>query len=171
MGTYRGVARLFVAVMPPPGVLDQIERLARPDDRDIRYTTRSQWHVTLSFLGDADPSAAREALPTVAGADLRIGPAVRPLGTRVLVLPVAGLDAAAAEVRRAMEHVVERPPEHEFSGHVTVARFRRSGRAAIQGARLDATFRLDAIHLVESELHPDGARHRIVATAGAAPRG
>ena len=55
-------ARLFVAVWPPPEVLDVLAALPRTERPGVRWTTRDQWHVTLRFLGMADPAEAVEAV-------------------------------------------------------------------------------------------------------------
>ena len=57
-------ARLFIAVWPPPVVLDAIARLPWPAVEGVRYTTRDQWHLTLRFLGNADIDEAQQALAT-----------------------------------------------------------------------------------------------------------
>jgi RNA 2',3'-cyclic 3'-phosphodiesterase len=47
--------RLFVAIMPEPPVLDELEtRVAplRPAWPGLRWTGRQAWHVTLAFLGE-----------------------------------------------------------------------------------------------------------------------
>ncbi len=47
--------RLFVAVVPPDEVLDDLEEHLEPRrdaGADVRWTDRHQWHVTLAFLGD-----------------------------------------------------------------------------------------------------------------------
>ncbi|NUQ31517.1 MAG: RNA 2',3'-cyclic phosphodiesterase, partial [Dermatophilaceae bacterium] len=46
--------RLFVAVVPPDEVLDDLEEHVAPRREagpEIRWTDRHQWHVTLAFLG------------------------------------------------------------------------------------------------------------------------
>ena len=47
--------RLFVAITPPPAVLDELEaRVAalRPEWPALRWTGRPAWHITLAFLGE-----------------------------------------------------------------------------------------------------------------------
>ncbi|MEO7447430.1 MAG: 2'-5' RNA ligase family protein [Humibacillus sp.] len=49
--------RLFVAVLPPSEVLDQLEAVLEPRREsgaggELRWTDRHQWHVTLAFFGD-----------------------------------------------------------------------------------------------------------------------
>src|SRR5215218_3846255 len=99
--------RLFVAVWPPDHVLDELERLPRLPLAGARWTTRPQWHVTLRFLGAADPAVAGAALDGLAAeacvADL--GPRPRRLGHSALMVPVAGLDEVAAAVMRVTAHI------------------------------------------------------------------
>lgn len=56
--------RLFVAVVPPDDVLDDLEEHVEPRrdaGPEIRWTDRHQWHVTLAFLG-AVPEARLDDL-------------------------------------------------------------------------------------------------------------
>jgi RNA 2',3'-cyclic 3'-phosphodiesterase len=58
--------RLFVAITPPPAVLDELDALAAPlrtARPDLRWTTREAWHVTLAFLGQVESSAAARLPP------------------------------------------------------------------------------------------------------------
>src|SRR5258708_17776494 len=53
--------RLFVAIAPPPAVLDELEaRVAplRPAWPALRWTGREAWHVTLAFLGEVSEDTA-----------------------------------------------------------------------------------------------------------------
>jgi 2'-5' RNA ligase len=161
--------RLFAAVWPPPAVTDALSRLPRVAQRDTRWTTPDQWHVTLRFFGSSVPAAALDAcLAVVRGqpAPATLGPAVRPFGRHLLVVEVAGLDALAAEVMAATRQLV--PPEagRPFGGHLTIARSR--GGADLRrwgGQPVAAEWMVDAFALVASELHPHGARYRTVATS------
>ena len=162
------MARLFVAVSPPEDVLEGVAALDRPEVPGLRWTHRSQWHVTLRFLGRVDDVAvAAEALaavragPTVA----TLGPAVGRFGQRVLHVPVAGLDEVAAAVVAATAHVGEPPEERPFAGHLTLARV--TGRArvdlrALAGRPVEGSWVVEEVGLVESRLSPKGARYEIV---------
>lgn len=47
--------RLFVAVWPPPGAVDELGRAlvdVRAAVPQLRWTIPEQWHVTLAFLGE-----------------------------------------------------------------------------------------------------------------------
>jgi 2'-5' RNA ligase len=159
-------ARLFVAACPPPDVLDEIAALPRPVDGGVRYTRRDQWHVTLRFLGDAEVADALGAFGRVdaAAADATLGPAVRRLGRNVLVVPVTGLDDLARAVRDATASVGSPPDLRPFTGHVTIARLRGASACRAAGHRIRATFRIDEVLLVRSNLRPDGAVYETVAT-------
>jgi 2'-5' RNA ligase len=157
--------RLFVAVIPPVGVLDVLETVPREVHPDVRYTTRDQWHVTLRFLGDADIDDAVAALHRVVAApvDVSLGPRVERLGRTVAMVPCAGLDAVAAEVRRAtadMEHPLE---SRGFVGHLTIARMKNARRCPATGFEVAATFTATDVHLVRSHLGREGARYEVVA--------
>ncbi|HEY8523994.1 MAG TPA: RNA 2',3'-cyclic phosphodiesterase [Acidimicrobiales bacterium] len=155
--------RLFVGVVPPEGVLDAIERLARPDRPGVRWTRRQQWHVTLRFLGevdDPDPVAAALDAAPLAPCDARVGPAVRTLGHHVLCLPVAGLDDLARAVVEATAGFGQPPDDRPFRGHLTLARLRRPARpSGLTGGRLDARFPVTDVRLIRSHQEPDGVRY------------
>src|SRR6201993_2147363 len=58
--------RLFVAIAPPPTVLDELDALVEPLRArrfDLRWTNREAWHVTLAFLGQVDEAAAARLVP------------------------------------------------------------------------------------------------------------
>ena len=127
------MARLFVAVWPPEEVVARLAALPRPDQPGVRWTTRDQWHVTLRFLGEADPAdaAGRLARAVLEPAAARLGPRVGTLGAEIVAVPVAGLDDLAA----AADAVLDDPPDRRFRGHVTLARVRRGRRRPDAGRR------------------------------------
>jgi RNA 2',3'-cyclic 3'-phosphodiesterase len=58
--------RLFVAISPPPAVLDELDAACaphRPGRQDLRWTSTSVWHVTLAFLGEMTEAAAGKLTP------------------------------------------------------------------------------------------------------------
>lgn len=155
------MARLFVAVWPPNHTLDHLAGLPRADDSAVRWTTRDQWHVTLRFVGDEDPDRLSESLSKVeaTATTATVGPRVRLLGDKAVVVPVAGLDELAVSVRRSTDHLGGLPDPRPFVGHITLARLRRGGSCGLTGATVDDTFEVSEVALVASETHPDGARY------------
>ncbi|MEO5901123.1 MAG: 2'-5' RNA ligase family protein, partial [Ilumatobacteraceae bacterium] len=119
------MARLFIAVWPPEEVVSELTSLPRKDQRAVRFVPPERWHVTLRFLGEADPNAVARALAGVefAPARARLGPGVDVLGERALVVPVAGLEDLAATVIGHTERIGERP-RLRFVGHLTLARMK-----------------------------------------------
>jgi hypothetical protein len=106
--------RLFLAVWPPPAVVEAIGSLPRPPLVGARWTREEQWHVTLRFLGEvAEPEVAEQALsrlpPMGAPVVAEAGPAVACLGRRVLCIPVAGLEALAGGAGRRGRGGCRRP--------------------------------------------------------------
>jgi RNA 2',3'-cyclic 3'-phosphodiesterase len=165
--------RLFVAVTPPPEVLDRVAELARPEREGVRWTTPDQWHVTLRFLGDvSDPEPVEAALRAVRwpAARMRIGPGVASLGRHAVVLPVAGLEELA---RLAAESTVAfaEPEQRPFRGHLTLARVRRGSPAPLTGERFEAEAEVEAVALFRSRLHPEGARYEELASVRLRPSG
>jgi 2'-5' RNA ligase len=119
--------RLFVAVRPPPDVIDALAALARPDGTPVRWTTRGQWHVTLRFFGNVeDLSPIETALAAsvlgVAPFDVTMGPRAGVLGHQIVYLPVTGLADLAATVVAATGAFGEPPPRRRFRGHLTLGR-------------------------------------------------
>jgi 2'-5' RNA ligase len=135
--------RLFVALTPPAAVLDELETATAPlraQWRDLRWTSRDAWHVTLAFLGEVDEAAIARLLPRLeraAGRHPRFrlalaGAGAFPNASRARVLwngldgdrrELSGLAASvAAGARRAGAASPEegRP----FRPHVTLARCR-----------------------------------------------
>jgi 2'-5' RNA ligase len=162
------MARLFVAVVPPDDVLEQVAALPRPEREGLRWTGREQWHVTLRFLGRVDDVAAvaaaldETALPVAAAV---LGPAVGRFGHRILHVPVAGLDALAATVVTATAGIGQPPEDRPFAGHLTLARVGK-GRAIdlrpLAGQFVSGRWPVADVCLFESHLHPGGARHEVL---------
>jgi len=160
------VARLFIAVWPPEEVVADLLALPRKDQRGVRFVDPDHWHVTLRFLGDANPDATEAALDgiEIAATRVRLGPAVDVLAERALVVPVDGLDAVAREVATRTRDLGERS-RRRFVGHLTIARLKPfAAMPRALGAMVHAEFDLAEIALVQSQLHPDGARYTTIAS-------
>jgi 2'-5' RNA ligase len=155
------VARLFVAVWPPEDVVAELSSLHRKDQRGVRFVPPDKWHITLRFLGDADPERVTDALDgaTFGRARARLGPGVDVISQRALVVPVHGLDALAATVTRHTAHLGD-PPRKRVLGHLTLARVKsHAPMPRALGALISAEFDVDEVALVQSRLDPHGARY------------
>lgn len=157
--------RLFVAAWPDAATCDALDALRRTGERDVRWVRPANWHVTLRFLGDADAGEAIERCgeATFPSAVARLGPAVERLDRRQIVVPVGGVDDLAAAVRSAT-HGIGGRDRHGFRGHLTIARTKPGVDSGVLGSPFDATFEVDAIALVASDLTPSGAVYTTIAT-------
>ncbi|HEX4984178.1 MAG TPA: RNA 2',3'-cyclic phosphodiesterase [Ilumatobacteraceae bacterium] len=158
------MARLFLAVWPPAELIEQLDALPRPDQPGVRWVPPANWHVTVRFLGDAEPSDVRAALAgaTLPTATAVFGPHVRRLGQRALVVPVAGLEELVAAVGAATADVGEPPGSLPFNGHLTLARLRRGVSYDMKPAPIAAEVRVAEVVLVRSELSHESATYGIV---------
>ena len=158
------MARLFVAVWPPDDVVSELTALPRKDLRGVRFVRPENWHITLRFLGEADPDAVVGALDGVVfpPAVARLGPGVDVIAERAVVVPVAGVDELAGIVVDRTRDLGE-PPRKRFLGHLTLARVKRHAHMPrVLGMTVTATFPVDEVALVQSRLHPDGARYETI---------
>ena len=156
--------RLFIAARPSAAAVAAIDRLPRPEAPGVRWLSTDQWHVTLRFLGEADPDAAAAAMAglVAAPAEAVAGPATRLLGDPVLVVPVAGLDRLAAAVVAATTGVGELPEDRPFVGHLTLCRFREGPPPGAVGAAVSAAFSVEEVVLVRSRTLPGGAVYDVL---------
>ena len=131
--------------------------MPRPEVDDLRWTKPERLHITLRFLGQCDEAEATAALRRVSFAPITVtlGPTLKRLGRGVIMLPASGVDGLAASVTDATDHIGQPPPKRRFTGHMTVARFRRdppSGQWPPEGLpTLDASFTASDMALVRVE--------------------
>jgi 2'-5' RNA ligase len=174
-----GLARAFLAVVPPAPVLDAIEEHLAPRrgraPQGVRWVPREQWHLTVRFLGRVGDLqrlvAGLDDLAPVPGPALRIGGVgAFPDPGRAAVL-WAGVDEGARpleDLARRVEALVTaagQPPDaRPFHGHLTLARLARPRSAsafleAWGGGAPGARWAVRELVLFESDTRPDGARH------------
>jgi 2'-5' RNA ligase len=178
--------RLFVALEIPAAVRDNlvalIDELRAADASSSKY--RARWmrpenlHVTLKFIGQADPGkldAIRTTLAEVRSGsevDLRFrGLGSFPNDKRPRVLWVGteasdNLGPLAAEIDACMERLGIPRETRDFAPHITLARFDPPGisetlRAAAQenSAREFGAVGTGEFHLIESKTRPTGAEY------------
>jgi len=164
------IERMFVAVTPPPEIVDIVSDLPTRALRGVRYTKRSQWHITLRYLGDCERHEALKALDQLSGAavTVELGPAVTLLGSRVVIVPARGLDEIAQTVDALFDSVGE-TTDREFVGHLTLARLkgrplRDPSLVSVIGEPVSASFACDSLDLWKTELGESGTTHTLVAT-------
>lgn len=137
----REAFRLFTAIELPEAVADALAALQPPRGRGIRPVARERMHLTLHFIGDADPAHAAAALERVRGEpfELTIG-ALGMFSRRGRPAALwAGVDhedrlhalyAAIGEALEAAGYALEARP---YRPHVTLARVAPdAGRAAVK---------------------------------------
>jgi RNA 2',3'-cyclic 3'-phosphodiesterase len=170
-----GQMRLFVAIAPPPAVLDELDALVRPlrtRRQDLRWTSREAWHVTLAFLGQVDESAAARLLPRLERAARRHhlfglafcggGAFPAPVRANVLWSGMSGdrrvLARLAESVAAGASRAGAPPPDkgRRFQPHLTLARCRMpadvTDLVAVLAGYQGQPWTADRIHLVRSHL-------------------
>jgi RNA 2',3'-cyclic 3'-phosphodiesterase len=141
--------RLFVAVVPPRTVLDELEATVgplRPGWPALRWTAMPAWHLTLAFLGevgDATAAALGPRLERAAGRHPSLplslaggGAFPGPARARVLWTGLRGdlraLEALSRSVAAGARRAGAPPPDEgrRFRPHVTLARCREPADVA-----------------------------------------
>ena len=168
--------RLFVA-LELPEVLKQAVGDLQAGLGDARWLEADTLHLTLAFVGEADPSGRRrieEALARVEARPLTVElhgighfpPRGPPRALWTGASPAAALGTLAASVRRALARAGFPPERRKFAPHVTIARFRRPPPPPALQEYL-ATYSLfrsppapiASFRLLSSVLRPTGARY------------
>jgi RNA 2',3'-cyclic 3'-phosphodiesterase len=170
--------RLFVAVVPPPEVLGDLDtavapyRAGRTPGRDLRWSGPEDWHLTLAFLGDGPEPVADRLGPELARAAHRHPPFPLALAgagafpsagcARVLWCGLSGdrpaLASLAASVAAAATRAGAPPtdPGRPFRPHLTLARGRTPADLGDLVAALSPyqgpQWPVDRLELIESHL-------------------
>jgi 2'-5' RNA ligase len=185
-------SRLFIAVTIPEEVKAKIKaaqaELQRVlPERGVRWTRREQFHLTLRFLGDVE-AARVEALETAIRAACRGFGALHLSAGRVGCFPdlryprvvwvgvrdeAEQLPRLQQAVQAATEEFTTEPKEEQFTGHVTLARIKGIKRSEAEALGQAAAGMADRpfgqwtayqVELMRSELSPQGAQHRSLAS-------
>jgi 2'-5' RNA ligase len=184
------VIRAFTAVDIPEDVRAavkeaQVELKRAHVGVKISWTKIDSLHLTLQFLGSIEETLVdkiKSGLQSVAGQhqpfDLAVcGGGAFPNENRARVIWVgcddAGerLKALARSVQAAMQLLGFEPEDREFSAHLTLGRIKVPRPDVALTTALDSlkntdfgTLRIEAIHLVESQLHPEGSIYSKLST-------
>lgn len=175
--------RLFVAIAPPPAVLDELDARVvplRPAWPGLRWTGQDAWHVTLAFLGEVSEPVAAALGPRLERAahrhpDLSLflgagGAFPAPRRARVLWTGVQGdrraLEALARSVAAGARRAGAPPPDEgrRFRPHLTLARCRAPADVSpLVEALADfagTSWTAAEIHLIHSYLPTQGGQPR-----------
>jgi 2'-5' RNA ligase len=177
------VIRAFVAIDIPDDVRAAItEAQARLKRAHVgvktSWTKIDNLHITLQFLGYIGETVVdqiKSALQSAAAGQEPFALSVRGTGAfpnenRPRVIWVGcedahgRLKALARAVQKSMQPLGFEPEHREFSAHLTLGRIKYPQPDAALTRALDSlkdstfgTLRVEAIHLVESQLHPEGS--------------
>ena len=158
------MARLFIAVWPTEEVVAALSSLPRKDQQGVRFVPVENWHITLRFLGEAEPDEVIKAFgdATVAIARAQLGPSVELMAERALVVPVQGLDALAEKVAK-LTIQIGKTQRRRFVGHLTLARAKpKAAMPPALGMPVSTAFDVNEVALVQSELGPSGSRYETI---------
>jgi 2'-5' RNA ligase len=173
------IARAFVAVVPPPAVLEAVESLVeslRAPDDGLRWSRPDQRHLTLQFLGrvaelDSLTESLDESLRRVAPFALQLGGGgAFPAPKRASVVwlgastGAAELDELAAAVTGATAPLGFATEDRPFRPHLTLARAPRPRdlRPLVDRLGTDPAgppWTVERVVLFESVTRADGAMH------------
>ena len=177
--------RSFIAIALDQRAVAALQQLQdtlgrKPAARAARWAAPESIHLTLKFLGDVpadDLPVIAEALQERCGQHGPFRLALSGLGCfpdtrqpRIVWVGLQGDTAALLALQRDVEQVMDElgyPPERRpFSPHLTIARVRESAqRSEVQalgqaveraGVGEPAALEVDTVHLVRSDLRPEG---------------
>ncbi|WP_405061857.1 RNA 2',3'-cyclic phosphodiesterase [Kribbella sp. NBC_01505] len=176
--------RLFVAVVPPVDVVEDLNEFVAPrrehPDDDIRWSAGEHWHITLAFLGEVPDWKTDELAERLEAVAKRQKPfPVRLAGAgafpgvpdaRVLYTGVRdeteALQHLSKTTRAAASKAGIAPDGRKFVPHVTLARFRREMDVTRWVRVFDtysgAEWTAGSLRLVESHLGTGSAAYATV---------
>lgn len=156
------MARLFVAVWPPPEVVALLAALDRPELPGVRWSTPEQWMVKVRPLGYVEDRVVRplrevlEAeLDGAPAVECTLGPSTRRLD-QWLGAPVEGLDELAAVVFEVTSELVPVTHPQPFRADVVLARGRVPRE--LGGRPIRASWTARSVALVADRSSPRGPR-------------
>jgi 2'-5' RNA ligase len=178
--------RLFIAIDLEEEAKRELRRLQealKQFDRDVRWVTRDQMHLTLVFLGEVADAKLPSVSTAVEQATDKIGPfeitlagsGCFPPAGKVRVVwagveestgALAKLQAACADNLEAEGFLKDSRP---FSPHLTLGRVKSDTtdgklRAAADELTVEMVLQpVSAVRVVQSKLTPHGSRYRTVA--------
>jgi len=150
--------RIFFAVWPPGETARALVRWAHGAQRHTggKPTDEAKIHLTLAFLGEADPQAALAAGRAVRGraTSLMVDSARYWNHNRIVWVGPANVPPELAQLARALGET------REFAGHVTLIRKARAPKRLPALAALE--WPVTEFLLVNSNLGPEGPSYEVL---------
>lgn len=167
--------RLFVAIDLPAAVKLQLQRLLPQREAGLRPVLPEQLHITLHFLGDAEPQPIAEALAAIHTEPFQLslqgGGHFRTHGNSVYWLGVCAtprLRQLHAAIGEALTACGYQPERRRFTPHVTLLRAKRSVpkrklQEFLRQLQLQSAidFKVSEFCLFSSQLTEQGPRYTI----------
>jgi 2'-5' RNA ligase len=180
--------RVFIAIPVPETVRNALEEVQEElrsvlQGEVVRWTKRTQFHLTLRFLGDVDSTqvqdlahSLRQACEPFAPLPLRaerIGFFPHMRSPRVVWAWVHDSNEVLPRLQQSIERAVAKftreAVEEKFTGHVTLGRVKRIRRAEADALgkiavgmaeRFFGEWTANHVELIQSELSSEGSRYR-----------
>jgi RNA 2',3'-cyclic 3'-phosphodiesterase len=170
--------KMFISITVP-GHLQEWMHSLLPDHKCFVRPMPGQFHITLRYIGETEAetlSHIQDCLRTVKAEPLTIstqGTGFFPndKNPRVLWLGIKNnreLNELASAIDDQLSAIIERPREHPFHPHITLARLRSghmpldSVRKIAKGIEGDLTFDAGSFQLMESVSDSGSAVHRVI---------
>jgi 2'-5' RNA ligase len=158
--------QLFVGVWPPPKVRQLLSEYPRPKRDGLRWSTPSQWLITIRPLGHVADRVVSDLIETL-HEELEGAPTLKaslgtPLHGEWLRSPVTGLEDLLEVVFEVTEPLVPRTHFHsEWAAHLVLARG-RSPRELV--APLAASWTVKSVSLAKATRSKEGPGYEDVST-------
>lgn len=169
--------RLFFAVLLPNETREQIQQEIYPKlipfQRGLKMVPSQNLHVTLRFLGEMPEEKTAGIKEKMGGLEQQSAfeIALKKIGSfneRVLWI---GIENGREELGALARIVSEKLgiASEPFSAHITIARNKKLSKKEwkkmvreLEQKKFDAKFAADSVHLMQSNLKPNGSEYRIV---------
>ena len=178
------MSRTFIAIPVPSPVRNELAACAAAMARgwpegSVCWTPADNIHLTLRFLGDTEPeqlSSLKDGLDGIGVGAGRFslnlagaGCFPDPRRPRVIWAGLGDSEERLPPLQRGVEKLAQGlgwpPEEREFRAHLTLGRVRQQKPVARPSPDwlvepVSLLFAVDSVELIESRLHPTGARYR-----------
>jgi 2'-5' RNA ligase len=165
-------------------ILTRMQQSLRVHKSEVRWTSIPSIHLTLKFLGEADPGVIPELdsllqleTQNERSFDLKLcglGCFPNTKSPRVVWCGIEGETDSLSRLQHLVESACGRlgfvPEDRAFQPHLTLGRVK--GRKNLQplmgqiaaGSELSCGFRVDRFHIYKSTLNPQGAEYTVLST-------